>query len=216
MIAARKLLSDKAKDIDNLIRGLLLGAGLKLAALRRRTFEERVRSLAGKHPFASELVLSLLTARGALLREKAAIDVKLKSIADSDPVCRRLMTAPGIGEITALTYRSAIDEPRRFAKSRSLGVHFGMTPKIEQSGDVTTRGRITGWGDGRVRQALVIAAWQLFRRSGRDSWLKAWANQLAQRRGTGRAMIAAARRLAIILHRMWVSETDFRWEAAVP
>jgi transposase len=215
MLTTRRLLSEKARDIDNAIRGFLLGAGLKLAAKGRCTFDQRVEVLAGRHPFAAAMIRSLLAARTALISEKIVIEGKLLSIARNDAVCRRLMTAPGIGELTALCFKSAIDEPHRFPKSRAVGAHFGMTPKTIQSGETLFRGRITGWGDGAVRQGLVVAAWTLFRKNTRRSWLSDWAVQIAQRRGAGKAIVAAARRLAIVLHRMWVSETDFQWKSAM-
>jgi transposase len=215
LLTARQLLVGKAGDIANAIRGMLLAAGLKLAKLQRQTFDQRVRALVEKQPFYKGLIESLLSARAALLREKDLIDAQLSSIARADPVCRRLMTAPGVGEAVALRFRSAIDEPRRFQKSRAVGAHFGMTPKTWQSGEVSVQGRITGWGDGSVRRALVLAAWTFFRKNTRKCWLSTWAAELARRRGAGKAVVAVARRLAIILHRMWVSETDFQWGAPV-
>jgi transposase len=213
-LTARRLLVDKARDITGAIRGVLLSAGLKLAAGRRHTFEQRVYALLDRHPFVENAIRSLMTARAALLREMQAIEAGLIATASDDPVCRRLMTAPGVGAITALTYRSAIDEPHRFARSRAVGAHFGLTSGIWQTGETLIQGRITKWGDGNVRRALVLAAWQLLRSNTRRSWLSALVMHIAEHRGAGRAVVAGARRLAIVLHRMWVTETDFRWEAS--
>lgn len=215
LLSARRLLDAKARDISSAIRGILLGAGLKLAKQKRLTYEKRVRAMIAKQPFYKSLVESLLNARTALLREKAVIDAKLSSIARNDEVCRRLMTAPGVGEIVALTFRSAIDEPNRFRRSRAVGAHFGMTPRTWQSGNLCCRGRITGWGAESVRRTLYVAAWTVFRSMSRPSWLSDWASNVAERRGRGKAVVAVARRLAVVLHRMWVSETDFQWAAPV-
>jgi transposase len=185
-----------------------------LGRLQRKTFVQRVRALTAKQSFVAEVADSLLRARAALVAEKAAIEVRLLAIAREDSVCRRLMTAPGVGELTALQFRCAIDEPRRFSRSRSVGAHFGMTPKTFQTGETTFRTRITGWGDGNVRRALVLAAWTLLKKNTKRSWLGDWTREVAARRGAGRAMVAAARRLSVVLHRMWVSETDFQWSVA--
>jgi transposase len=212
LLVARQTLGEKAIDIENLIRGTLLGVGLKLGVMQRKSFDSQVRALALGHRFLLSLVEPLLEARRALIGQRDHLEDLLVATAKADPVCTRLMTAPGVGPITALTYRSAVDDPHRFVRSRAVGVHFGMTPKTLQSGDSDRRGTITCWGDGMVRRALVIAAWASFRRSRRKSWLAEWAAGVAKRRGGMRAVVAVARRLAVILHRMWVTETDFRWE----
>jgi transposase len=213
LLTTRRLLVDKAGDIENAVRSLLLGAGLKLEHLRRRTFEARVRQLVEGSGLLRSLVESLLSVRAAIRLEKASIDKALSALAHADPVCVRLMTAPGVGELTALHFRSAVDEPRRFSKSRSVAAHFGLTPRIWQSGETAVRGRITCWGDAQVRRALVLSAWTYLKKSTRRSWLHDWADQIAARRGRGKAMVAVARRLATVLHRMWLSETDFRVNA---
>jgi transposase len=215
MIAARQLLIEKARDVANSIRSLLLGLGLKLDAGRPTTFAWRAKALAAPDDFANRLVEPLLNVLAALQREKAAIEASLLQMANADPVCRRLTTAPGIGPLTALIFRSAVDQPRRFAKSRLIGVHFGLTSRTFQSGGSSVQGRITRWGDGTVRRALVMAAWTLMKKTLRRSWLSDWVAEIAARRGGGRAMVAGARRLAIILHRMWITETDFQWEASM-
>lgn len=216
LLTARTMLTSKAHDIANFIHGVLLGAGLKLARLQRRTYEVRVRALIAENPSVRSLVETLLAARAAILRERDGIEEKLIAIARADPVCLRLMTAPGIGELTALLYRCSIDEPRRFPRSRAVGPHLGLTPRMYQSGEVEWRGRISRSGDGALRRALVTAAMTSLKKNTRDSWLKTWARDIAERRGGMKAGIAVARRLAVILHRMWVTETDFRWEAPGP
>jgi transposase len=215
LLAARAMLTLKAHDVANFIHGVLLGAGLKLARLQRRTYEARVRALIAGSPFMKSLIEPLLAARAAILRERDGIEARLLTTARADPVCQRLMTAPGVGELTALIYRSSIDEPARFPRSRALGPHLGLTSRTYQSGDVEWRGRITKCGDGILRRALVTAAMTSLKKNTRESWLKAWARGVAERRGGMKAAIAVARRLAVVLHRMWVTQTDFRWEAPV-
>ena len=110
-----------------------------------------------------------------------------------------------------MSFRAGVDIPQRFAKSRAVGPHFGMTPRQYQSGKTDWSGRITKCGDEMVRTALYEAAQVILRRTGRWCSLKAWGMKIAQRRGMEKAIVAVARRLGVILHRMWVDGTEFRW-----
>ena len=122
------------------------------------------------------------------------------------------MTAPGVGVVVALTYRATVDQPQRFLHSRAVGAHVGLTPKRYQSGEIDYDGGISKSGDAMLRTTLYEAANSLLTHpSGRWSWLKAWGLQVAKRRGMKRAIVAVARRLAVVLHRMWVDGTEFRW-----
>jgi transposase len=211
----KRLPTRTSQRIVNAMRSLLLSAGLKLPRLSQSSFEQRVHQILRLNATVRAVIEPLLRVRAAMVVEKRAFDASLDAIASKDPVCRRLMTAPQVGALTALVFRCAIDEPRGFSSSRSVGAHFGITPKTKQSGETSRRGRITGWGDASVRRMLVLAARGLFRKKARPSWLTEWAAQVAARRGTGKAIVAAVRRLAVILHHMWISETDFRWEAPI-
>ena len=134
-------------------------------------------------------------------------------------VCRRLLSVPGVGPVVALTYVTGIDDPARFAHSRDLGPHFGLIPRKYASGEIDHSGSITKAGDGAVRGALVQAALTLLTRERRWSVLKAWGMAVAKRRGLHRAIVADARKLAIILHRIWIDGTTFTWSrdtAATP
>ena len=214
LLSARKLLLVKAHDIENGIQGLLLLHGLRLRPGLNATFERHAAAVAKPVPRASELIEPLLAVRRCILAEVAEFDGRLKRLAADDPVCRRLMTAPGVGALTALTFRAAIDEPARFTRSRSVGVHLGLTPRTRQSGDKETRGGISKMGDEAARTALFLAAITQMRRSTRASWLKTWGEQVAARRGRKKAVVAVARKLAVTLHSMWLNETEFRWSAA--
>ena len=124
------------------------------------------------------------------------------------------MTVPGVGAIVAVTYKTAIDDPARFRKSKDLGPYFGLTPSKYQSGEVDWTGRISKVGDVMVRTALFEAANVMLSRVTRFSALKAWALRIAKLRGVKRAKVALARKLAVVLHRMWVDAADFRWRKA--
>jgi transposase len=136
---------------------------------------------------------------------------RTRNMAQQDPVCQRLMSAPGVGFITALTYKAGVDDPARFKRSRTVPAHFGLTPRRFQSGEIDIDGHISRCGDQDVRCTLYTAANALMTRSSRWSSLKAWGMHKAKTRGHRRAVIAVARKLAVILHRMWVDDTQFNW-----
>jgi len=137
------------------------------------------------------------------------LDNRTRKMALADPVCQRLMTVPGVGFITALTFKAGVDDPKRFKRSRTVGAHFGLTPRRFQSGEMDIDGHISKCGDADVRSTLYTAANALLTRSARWSPLKAWGMKLAKTRGHRRAVIAVARKLAVILHRVWIDDTQF-------
>jgi len=136
---------------------------------------------------------------------------RLLAIVRDDEVCRRLMTVPSVGPVVALTFRATVDVPTRFRNSKAVGAVFGLTPCKHQSGERDYSGSISKCGDEMMRVMLYEAAQILLVRSTKWSWLKAWAMQIARRRGMKKAIVALARRLAVIMHRIWVDGTEFRW-----
>ena len=130
----------------------------------------------------------------------------------------RLMTAPGVGVLVALSYVSTIGDPTRFPHSSSVGAYVGLTPRRFQSGETDYTGKISRCGDRLTRTYLYEAAGIILNRVSRWSTLKAWGTRLARKIGHKKATVAVARKLAVILHRMWRDGTEFRWsnkEAAV-
>jgi len=117
----------------------------------------------------------------------------------------------GPGALVAITFKSAVDNPGRFARSRVLGAYFGLTPRKYQSGETDVTGAISRVGDAMVRMTLYEAANVILSRVTRFSSLKRWALGVARRRSLKRAKVALARKLATVLHRMWVDGTSFRW-----
>lgn len=208
-LAARTTMVRQQQDLENSVRGLLRGFGLRVPTLRRGSWADAVRALVDGHPTLPGIVEPLLQAREALRQQLAVLDRQVRDAARDDAVCRRLMTVPGVGAVVALTFRSSIDHPTRFRSSRSVGAFLGLTPRRYQSGETDRAGAITKVGDATARVALFEAAHVLLTRVARWSALKAWGVRLAQRRGAKRAKVALARKLACVLHRMWVSETDF-------
>ena len=214
LLTGRKLLQIKLRDIELGIRGLLRGFGLKVGKVSVGKYDARIRELATGHPMLEPVAAAMLRARASLRAEYAKLHRMLLRIVRADAVCRRFMTAPGIGAVVAVSYRTAVDDPTRFHKSRDLGPYFGLTPSKYQSGEVDRTGRITKVGDVMVRTALFEAAHVILTRVTRFSTLKAWALRIAKQRGFKRAKVALARKLAVVLHRMWVDGTDFRWRKA--
>jgi len=211
LLVGRKLLQAKLLDVELSIRGILRGFGLKVGEVSRGRFEARVRELADGHAMLETVIGAMLQARAALWNEFIRLHREMLKIARTDHVCRRLMSAPGVGALVAITYRSAVDDPERFTRSKTVGAYFGLTPKKYQSGETDIDGGVSRVGDAMVRTALFEAAHIMLTRAMRFSALKRWALGVAKRRGMKRAKVALARKLAVVLHRMWVDATEFRW-----
>ena len=217
LLTHRKLLQSKAIAIDNDLRGTLRNFGLKVGMVGTVKFEARIKELVESHPDLAVFVEPLLVVRRVLREQTAVLHRRLLAIVRDDEVCRRLMTVPGVGPVVALTYRATVDVPARFRKSKSVGAVFGLTCAKYQSGESERSGRISRCGDEMMRVMLYEAAHIMLIRTNKWSWLKAWAMQIARRRGMKKAIVALARRLAVIMHRIWVDGTEFQWtrEAAV-
>ena len=211
LLASRKAILAKCVDLENELRGLLRIFGVRLAShVAHGSFDQTVRAAVSATPELSTSLLPLLDARTVLYQTYLKLDNAVKTVVRHDPVCRRLMTVPGVGPVTSLTFKAGVDATDRFRSSRNVAAHFGLTPRRYQSGETDNPGRISKAGDVEVRQALYTAAHALMTRSYAWSTLKAWGLRLAKVRGLQRAVIAVARKLAVILHRMWVDGTDFR------
>ena len=210
LLTHRKLLQSKAIAIDNDLRGTLRNFGIKVGVVGKVRFEARIRELVANYPDIAALVEPLLIVRRTLREQFCVLHRRLLAIVRDDEVCRRLMTTPGVGPVVSLTYRATVDVPARFRKSKSVGAVFGLTCAKYQSGEVEWSGRISRCGDEMMRVMLYEAA-QSILHSKRWSWLKAWAMQIARRRGMKKAIVALARRLAVVMHRIWVDGTEFRW-----
>lgn len=208
----RQHLMQKAHDIENTIRGSLKVFGLRIGIVTRRAFEQRVLELVADHQILSAITEPMLRVRQMMIEAFDCVDRMCRQLARRDPVCRRLMTIPGVGVVVALTYRTGVDAPERFSRSRDVGAHFGLTPRRYSSGQTEFDGRISRCGDEMVRTALYQAAHVLFHH-GPWSSLRSWAMRLAKRGSVKVAKVALARRLAVIMHRMWTDGTEFRWSA---
>jgi transposase len=211
LLTHRKLLQSKAIAIENDLRSTLRNFGLKVGVVGAAKFEARINELVENLPDLAVLVEPLLVVRRVLREQIAVLHRRVLAIVRDDEVCRRLMTVPSIGPVVALTYRATVDVPARFRNSRAVGAVLGLTPCKYQSGESDHTGAISKCGDEMMRVMLYEAAQVMLMRSTRWSWLKVWAMQIARRRGRKKAIVALARRLAVIMHRIWVDGTEFRW-----
>jgi transposase len=213
ILTARKQMQSKLHDVEMSLRGILRGFGLKVGKTTPKQFDGRIRELVVGHPTLEVIAEEMLCARAALLRAFNGFEKRVRAMARHDVKARLLMSTPGVGAIVALTFASAIDDPARFRSSKSVGAHFGMTPKKYQSGEKDYTGRISKIGDNGVRTGLYEAAHVMLTRPVKGSDLKSWAMRLAKRAGMQKAKVALARKLAVIMHRMLVDGKPFNLAA---
>jgi transposase len=214
LLTARKLLQTKHLDVEMSLRGVLRGFGLKVGRTTPRSFATRIRELVEGHTTLTVVAEALLAARETLGAQLCNLEKRLRHQAREDERAQLLITVPGVGVIVALTFAAAVDDPGRFRSSKTVGAHFGLTPKKYQSGETDVTGRISKIGDAGVRTALYEAAHIILTRPVKGSALKSWAARLANRAGMCKAKVALARKLAVVLHRMLVDGTPFAAERA--
>jgi transposase len=211
LLTSRALLVKIKRDLENQIRGLLKNLGRVIGRAKFNGFAVRAAELIEDRPELVAVVAPLLKAREAIEQQVDDLDRKVLKLARHDAQIRSFMTVPGIGPITALCFKATIDDPARFKRSRSVGAYIGLTSRRHASGEIDWSGRISKCGDAMLRSYLFEAAGVLLTRVPKWSALKAWGMRLAKRNGLRKAKVAVARKLAVILHRMWVDRTDFSW-----
>lgn len=173
-------------------------------------FGERIRELVDGIPDLAEIMEPLLAARQKLREQFMVLQGKLLSIVKGDPVCRRLMTVPEVGPVVALAFKATIDIPARFRNSKAVGPSLGLTPRLHQSGEDHRVGRVSLCGDAMMRTLLYETAQVLLSRE-EVVVVESVGDECCQRRGRQRATVALARRLAVIMHRIWIDGSEFRW-----
>ena len=208
----REQLITSRQAMANQLRGLLKLFGLRLGKVTTPgKRHERLEALFAQRPELTAVMQPLIEAIEALeaqIRRSARL---LAASAEADPVAARLMSVPGVGPFVALTYKSSIEDPGRFANGEDVGAYAGLVPRRNQSGERDHKGRITKAGDAMLRSALYEAANNLLARVKRPCALQAWGKKLAETKGPKRARVAVARKLAVLLHRLWLSQTEFCW-----
>ena len=210
LIIARKKLVGQRVTLENQIRGLAVAFGVRLPrALSPAFIEQALRASDGINGLSAAM-RGLVAARAAVLAAVAAIDADMKKMVRTSDACRRLMTIPGVGQLTALAFTAAVDDLERFRRSRDIGAYLGLVPRRYQSGEVDYTGSISKCGDRRVRTLLYEAANVMLTRFKGPLKLKDWAFAIAKRSTMRKARIALARRLAIIMHAMLRHGTEFK------
>ena len=211
LLSNRRNLKRKFLDLENAIRQSLKAFGVKVGTkCGRGGFEAAIRELVAHDPILAGLCDSMLRARAVLWTEHMRLHNLLIKVTREDEVCGRFMGIPGVGPVTALAFKTAVDDPTRFKKARNVGAHFGLTPRRWQSGtSIDVRGRISKQGESEVRTVLYEAASCLMTRSKETNNLKRWGQKIAKRAGLKKAVVAVARRLAVIMHAMWRDGTFF-------
>jgi transposase len=215
VLTARKLVQSKLQDVENSLRGILRGFGLKVGKTTDKSFAGRIRELVQGQPSLEVVGEALLSVRAVLLSEFNAFEKRMRAMGRSNTKARLLASTPGVGPIVSLTYAAAVDDPARFRSSKRAGAHFGLTPRKYQSGETDYSGRISKIGDASVREALYQAAHVILTKPVKGcSQLKSWAMRIARRAGMSKAKVALARKLAVIMHRMLATGKPFNAAAA--
>jgi transposase len=209
MLHARQRLVGIRTTLYNQVRGLLKTFGVVLPAGKGSTFLELARARTSQLPALQLALEALLGAWRAVHTQIAVLDRALRRAAKDREVCRRWMRMPGVGPLTAVAFHTAIDVPTRFRRSKDVGPYLGLTPTRYQSGEVDRVGRISKCGDRLTRSLLFEAAGVLLSRSRAPGALKDWGHAIARRAGYAKARVAVARKLGIIMHRLWIDGTEF-------
>jgi len=215
LLAAREVLVRSRVKLENEIRGLLRTFGILFGMVGG--FASRTdRIIAGEldaSPMLRTVISSLAKARAAILERIQELDRQVLAAARADATVRLFMSVPGVGPITALSVASAFDQASRFKRSSSAGAYLGLTPKRYESGEMSRNGRISKHGNKMTRKHLYEAATTMLTRTTRFCALKAWGLRLAKKVGFKKARVAVARKLAVVLHAMWKTNTPFRWSS---
>jgi transposase len=210
VLGARTQLVGMTTRLSNHIRGILKTFGLLPGAMRGLPFDRKVEVLLEGRSDVAPIVRPMLVAWRHLRVQVAAFDKAIRAMARTSAAARLLMSVPGIGVLSALAYVSTVEDPSRFSRSRSVGAHLGLTPRQYQSGEVDRSGRISRCGDILTRTLMYEAAGVILSRVKKTSSLRDWAAAIARRSGPGKARVALARKLSVILHSMWRSGEPFR------
>ena len=215
LLSARERLIKIRMDIEAQARGILKTFGIRLGSVRagrcRRDFRDQLSEVVSGDPILEVVFASLITVHETVCQEATDLDAEIQAFAKDSPLARRLTSVPGVGPIVALSFIATIDDASRFRRAVDVGAYLGLTPRRHQSGETDWSGRISKRGDSGMRKLLYEAANTLIQRVAKFSPLKAWAMRLVQRKGLKKATVATARKLAVILTRLWRDGTEFAW-----
>jgi transposase len=216
-LQGRQALMKVKKALLSAIRGLLRAHGLRLGPVSEGAFAERVRAVVrGRVPGLAATFEHLLETWEQARQGTDRLERQIERASQEDEVTRLLKTVPGVGPLVSTVYKATIDDPSRFRRGEEVADYVGLVPRVYQSGEVEYRGRITKEGDGLLRWHLVEAAHVLLTK-GRDCALKRWGLELEKRKGAAKARVAVARKLCLLLWRLWLRGEAFKpWPQGVP
>jgi transposase len=210
LLQCRRTLVQQRVQLINSIRGFLKTYGIRLGSCGGKEFPGKIRALLpGMLMLAREGIESLVNCYEKLSEEIKRLDGKIEAVAKEDEDVQRLMTVPGVGIITAMSFKIEIDDPQRFKKSKDVGAYLGMTPRQYSSGETKRQGRISKCGSSEVRSLLTEAGLVCLTRTKKWSKVKAWGLKIMRKHGAKKAAVAIGRKLAVIMHRMLIEKTDF-------
>jgi transposase len=216
LLGARAQLVGMATRLSNHIRGVLKTFGVLPGGVRGIRFDRRIETQSLERPDLAPIFGPMLATWRQLREQIKAFDKAVRSLVRASADCRLLMSVPGIGPLTVLAYVSTVEDPARYKISRSVGAHLGLTPRQYQSGEIDRSGRISRCGDVLARTLMYEAAVVILTRVKRPTPLKDWALTIARKSGPGKARVALARKLSVVLHSIWRSGEPFRWSAPAP
>ncbi|MGD1926060.1 MAG: IS110 family transposase [Paracoccaceae bacterium] len=215
LLSARERLIRIRMDIEAQARGILKTFGIRLGPVRagwsRRNFRDQLSEIVAGDPILEVVFAALIAVHETVCHQATDLDNELQEIAKESPLARRLTTVPGVGPIVALSFIATIDDVDRFRKAVDVGAYLGLTPRRYQSGETDWTGRISKRGDSAMRKLLYEAANVLITRVPKFSPLKSWAVKLAEKKGLKQATVGVARKIAVILTRIWRDGTSFAW-----
>lgn len=209
-MGTRRTLVDIRTKLKNSTRGFLKAYGIRLGAISHQKFAEAVRkSIESCQEGVRAAIEGLLRSYEEVCRNIENTEKELEKLCKKDPVIALFESIPGIGTITSLTYKAVIDDPYRFKNPRDIGAYLGLTPNQYSSGDSTRQGRISKCGSSELRALLVECATVILTRTKVWTKLKVWGLKIMKRSGLKKAAAAVARKLAIIMLRMWQEGKPF-------
>jgi len=212
LLASRKLAIAKMRDTETHIRGIIRHFGFKLGKVTRKQFEPRVRELIEHDAMLMATVEPMLALARAAREQANTLTRQVLAIVRACPVCQILITCPGVGPIVALMFKTTIDLPTRFRNAKAVGAAVGLTPRRWESGDTKRMGRISKIGDEELRTSLFEGAQAFLAMNKRPCWLHTWAQELKEKKGHYKAVIALARKIAMVLYILWIEMRPFRWD----
>ena len=209
ILQARQALLKSNKALSSSIRGLLRSHGIRLGKVSKGRFVEQVKKVTAQEAPGILAALSGMLDAWVVTGERAEqIKKAMVKECKQDEISAYLESAPGVGPLISTAYRATIDDPHRFRRGDEVGDYLGLAPRVYQSGEVEYRGRITKQGDALLRSLLVEGAHVLLTK-GKDCALKRWGLSLEKRKGSAKAKVAVARKLAVLLWRLWKDEKMF-------